>query len=184
MNNDIKHLTDFLVGLGVARVAHTEKSYLAHLVSLHRLMESRGFTAELCRAGLFHSIYGTERFQGFKLPLERRPEVQALAGERGERIAYLNCAMNRASFDRALELDAESYPLIDRLTGEEVRLGRDDFDDLCRVHLYDMLEQMPRSRVWDYRRAAYRRLAERLGRTATEDYDRVFAAEQAEASRV
>jgi monoamine oxidase len=51
----------------------------------------------------------------------------------------------------------------DRLAGAEVPLDREEFDDLCRVHLYDWLEQVPRSQKWDYRRTAYRRLAERLG---------------------
>ena len=41
---------------------------------------------------MFHSIYGTEKFQGFTLPLERRAEVRALIGDRAERLAYLNCA--------------------------------------------------------------------------------------------
>src|SRR5437868_2498236 len=166
MDNDYKRLTDFLTGLGIATVAHTEKTYLAHLVSLYRLMQSRGFTEEVCRAGMFHSIYGTEKFQGFKLSVDRRPDVRALVGERAERLAYLNCAMDRASFDRAAEWPEAPYPLTDRLTGEEVRLTAADFDDLCRVHLYDWLEQVPRSRQWDYRRAAYRRLAARLGAAA------------------
>ena len=123
---------------------------------------------------MFHSIYGTEKFQGFTLPLERRGEVRALIGDRAERLAYLNCAMDRASFDRALDQAAEPYRIIDRITGEEVALSRHDFDDLCRVHLFDWLEQVPRSREWDYRRAAYRRMAERLGGPAEERFQRVF----------
>src|SRR6266511_217665 len=94
-----KRMTDFLVGLGVEQVPHTGKNYLGHLLSVYRLMQSQGCDDELCRAGMFHSVYGTERFQGFKLPLERRPEVAALIGERAERLAYLNCAMDRPSFD-------------------------------------------------------------------------------------
>jgi len=178
MDTGYKHLTDFLVGLGIAKVAHTEKSYLAHLVSLYRLMEARGCTEELCRAGMFHSIYGTERFQGFKLPLERRAEVRGLIGERAERLAYLNCAMDRASFDRIVGQAEGPYAFRDRLSGEEVVLSRPDFDDLCRIHLYDWLEQVPRSRQWDYRRAAYRGMVARLGGPALEEYDRVFAAER------
>ena len=85
----------------------------------------------------------------------------------------------RASFDRALEQQGEPYRLLDRLTGEEVPLSREDFDDLCRVHLYDWLEQVPRSREWGYRRQAYRCMAERLGEAARQAYDRVFAAEAA-----
>lgn len=180
MDRDWKRLTDFLVGLGVEQVAHTQKSYLAHVISVHRLMEGKGCSEEVCRAGLFHSIYGTELFQGFKLPLERRPEVRALIGERAERLAYLNCAMDRASFDRAAEQPDGPYRIVDRLTGMATELDPSDFDDLCRVHLYDWLEQVPRSqRSWDYRRAAYRRLAERLGGVAKEAYEQVFAGKPA-----
>jgi hypothetical protein len=175
VNHDFRQLTDFFIGLGVDQVQHTHKSYLAHVIGVYRDMESAGCTPELCRAGMFHSIYGTERFQRFSLPLARRPEVRGLIGERAERLAYLNCAMDRASFDRAVEDNEEPYRIIDRLTSEEIPLGKEDFEDLCRVHLYDWLEQVPRSQDWDYRRAAYRRMASRLGGAACETYDRLFA---------
>jgi hypothetical protein len=55
----------------------------------------------------------------------------------------------------------------------EVQLGQEDFDDLRRVHFYDWLEQVPRSQEWDYRRAAYRKMSERLGETADIDFERV-----------
>jgi hypothetical protein len=169
-----KQLTSFLTGIGVDGVPHTKKSYLAHLVGVYRYLESQGCAEDVCRAGMFHSIYGTELFQGFTLPLERRPDVRALIGERAERLAYLNCAMDRASFDRALDQEGP-FRIIDRLTGREVELSQDDFDDLCRVHLYDWLEQAPRSDMPNYRRVAYRRMAERLGKKAQAEFDRVFA---------
>jgi hypothetical protein len=181
MNKDFKCLTDFLVGMGVEQVPHTHKSYLAHLIAVYRSLEAQGCAEDVCRAGMFHSIYGTERFQGFTLPLERRGEIQGLIGERAERLAYLNCAMNRASLDRVLNQAAEPYRITDRITGEEVPLSQRDFDDLCRVHLLDWLEQVPRSREWGYRRAAYRRMAQRLGRPAEDTYERVFAEEEASA---
>jgi hypothetical protein len=182
MAKALKQLTDFLLAQGIDGIAHTEKTYLAHLVAVHRLLETRGLGEDVRRTGMFHSIYGTEMFQGFKLPLERRGEIRELIGERAERLAYLNCAMNRASFDRAVEQPAGPYRIVDRLTGAEVELSAADFDDLCRVHLYDWLEQVPRSRKWDYRRRAYRRMAERLGEEACTAYDRVFAQETAAAT--
>jgi hypothetical protein len=179
MERQFKQMTDFLVRMGVEEVPHTTKSYLAHLIGVHRYMRERGCGEDACRAGMFHSIYGTELFQGFKLPVERRPEVRALIGERAERLAYLNCAMDRASFDRAVERGTGPFRFRDRLTGEEVELAQEDFDDLCRVHLYDWLEQVHRSKKWDYRRAGYRNLAARLGDVAQNWYDRVFALETA-----
>jgi hypothetical protein len=177
MDTDFKRMTDFLLDMGVADIPHTHKSYLAHLIAVYRYLDSQGCMLEVCRAGMFHSIYGTELFQGFTLPLERRGEVRALIGERAERIAYLNCAMDRASFDRALEQNTEPYRITDRITGEEVAVTGDEFNGLCQVHLFDFLEQVPRSERWDYRRAGYRRIASRLGEEARKEYDRVFAGE-------
>jgi hypothetical protein len=177
MDGHFKKMTDFLVGMGIDEVPHTHKSYLAHLIAVYRDLESMGCPLEVCRAGMFHSIYGTEKFQGFTLPLERRDEVRALIGDRAERLAYLNCAMDRASFDRALERLAEPYPIVDRITGGEIALSEPDFDDLCRVHLIDWLEQVPRSQEWDYRRAGYGRMAQRLGGSAEDRFQRVFGKE-------
>jgi hypothetical protein len=177
--NDYKHLTEYLTSLGIDKVGHSGKTYLAHLVNLYRLMQAHGCDEELCRAGMFHSIYGTELFQGFKLPLESRGEIQQKIGVRAEWLAYLNCAMHRETFDRSVSEGTLLYR--DRITGEESMLSREDFDDLCRIHLLDWLEQAPRSRHgWSYRRAGYRALAERLGGQALQTYDRVFAEEPQE----
>lgn len=181
MSSNYKHLTDFLVELGIEKIPHSEKTYLGHLVSVYRLMEAEGCTEELCRAGMFHSIYGTQQFQGFKLDLDQRPMVAEMIGARAEKLAYLNCAMQRETFDEAALGDGETYRFTDRVMREPVELTRADFDDLCRVHLYDWLEQVPRSRYgWGYRRAAYRRMVDRLGGNALKAYERTFAAEPAD----
>ena len=178
MSATYKPYTDFLLALGIDKVPHSQKSYLAHLVNVYRLMEDEGCTPELCAAGMFHSIYGTEKFQGFKLELDQRDEVRRLIGDRAERLGYLNCAMDRASFDAAALGDGETYEFIDRISQEKVILSRRDFDDLARVHLFDWFEQVERSRYgWDYRRAAYRQLARRLGAKVEALYERVFARE-------
>src|ERR1700749_4168819 len=119
MDRDFKRMTNFLVGIGIEQIPHTEKSYLAHLIAVFRYLESQGCPEDVCRAGMFHSIYGTEKFQGFTLPLERRGEVRALIGEPAEYLAYLNCAMDRPSFDRAVEEEVGPYRIIDRITGAE-----------------------------------------------------------------
>ena len=177
MDKEFKRMTDYLLGIGIEQVPHTHKSYLAHLIAVFRDLESLGCPQDVCRAGMFHSIYGTEKFQGFTLSLDRRDEVRALIGDRAEYLAYLNCAMDRASFDHALDRKIDPLPIIDRITGQEVQLAQRDYDDLCRVHLVDWLEQVPRSQEWDYRRPAYRRMAERLGQGAVEDYERVYGQE-------
>jgi hypothetical protein len=90
----------------------------------------------------------------------------------------MNSALDRASFDRALEMASGPHRIRDRFTGEEIQLSTEDFDDLCRVHLYDWLEQMARSNLgWGYRREAYQRMAQRLGQPAQAAYAGYFADE-------
>jgi hypothetical protein len=66
------------------------------------------------------------------------------------------------------------------LTGEEVELPTEDFDDLCRIHFYDWLEQLPRCTRWDYRRSAYQAMGRRLGDAATAEFERIYAGERHE----
>src|SRR6188472_2488576 len=110
----LKQLTDFLVNLGIEQIAHTQKNYLGHLINVYKLLQSSGYEEDICRAGLFHSIYGTEKFQGFKLPLESREELIELIGSRAERLAYWNCLMDRGSLDELLVQSHEPFLLRNR----------------------------------------------------------------------
>ena len=84
--------------------------------------------------------------------------------------------MDRSSLDALLGQVNEPYLLRNRETGEDMPLTRQEVDDLYAVHLYDWLEQAPRSRFgWDYRKLAYRKMAERLGATAVTAFDEVYS---------
>ena len=95
MESTFKDLTDFLITIGVDEIKHTDKGYLAHAIGVHNDLREWGCGVALCRAAMFHSIYGTEFFQGFTFPIERRGEIRELIGERAEKLAYWNCAINR-----------------------------------------------------------------------------------------
>lgn len=173
-----RELTDFFQEVGATDVAHTKKTYLAHAIGVYSDLKKWGATEELARAGLFHSIYGTERFQRFTLDLSRRADVRALIGERPERLAWFNCAMTRDDYDAVIErlIEDSSAPLqlTDRFSGERLELSPEDFDDLGRIHLCDWLEQVGRSQDWDYRRNVYQYLARRLGGPALAAYQAVY----------
>lgn len=175
MDPNYRTMIDFLRGLGTEDVPHSgDQGFLAHLIGVFRDLEAWNCDRDLCRAGLFHSIYGTELFRRFSLPLERRAEVQALIGERAERIAYVNCLMDRSTCDELIDSDGP-YRIRNRETGETIELSRADYDDLIRMHLCDWLEQVGRSERWDYRREAFSRMARRLGGVAQAAFDRVYA---------
>ncbi|MEM7010369.1 MAG: DUF6817 domain-containing protein [Verrucomicrobiota bacterium] len=178
MNEDLKRYSDFLVGIGTESVEHTgESSFLKHLFAVYHDLKRWGYDEEICLAGLFHSVYGTDKFRRFALPLDRRDDVRDLIGERAERLAYFFCAMDRKSFDASLARGIEPYSMIDRFTGGTIEFNAPDFEDLCKMVLVDWLEQVPRSKQWDYRRETHQRLAERLGPFAVQERERVYAQE-------
>ncbi len=165
----------FFREIGADDVEHSGKSYLAHATDVHRDLKKWGCAEEVCRAGLFHSIYGTQMFQGFTLPLERRGELAGIIGERAEQLAYLFCAMHRPTFDESVFFEEPPYPYRDRFTDEVIDLPQQDMDDLCTLQVCDWLEQIERLQKWDYRRAAFDQMARRLGGVAWENYERIFA---------
>ena len=175
-----KQMTDFFLSVGANDIDHSDKSYLGHVIGVYNYLKQRGCDEAICDAGMFHSIYGTELFTKFALPLERRDELKALIGERAENLGYLFSAMKREPFDEAVFQEEGPWPLEDRFTGETVMLDEDVFHDMLVLQVYDWLEQVARLGWWDYRRKGYRQMAERLGGDAWEEYQKVFAQENTE----
>src|SRR5439155_14345610 len=100
MDPNYRPMIDFLRSLGTEDVQHSgEKGFLAHLIGVFRDLEAWSCDRDLCRAGLFHSIYGTELFRRLSLPLERREEERALIGVRAERNAFVKGLMDSSTVD-------------------------------------------------------------------------------------
>ena len=174
----LQDLVAFLNQLGTEAINHSgDKNYLGHLVAVHRDLLRWGCDLDIARAGLFHSIYGTEIFQGFKLPVSQRSELQELIGPRAEHIAFLNCYADRKLMDQLIIDQTTSYSIVNRETGETYALDRRDWDALITLHLCDWMEQLARMNWWDYRREAYAAMASYLGGVALQNYDHVLAGE-------
>jgi hypothetical protein len=177
MEPEVKRLATYLASLGVAGLTHTDRTYLAHSIGVYRGLKRWTCGEDICRAGFFHSIYGTQQFRDFALPLGRRAELRSFIGEHAETIVFANCFMDRDTLDAQIGKPIGPYTLINRVTGDAISLSKAEFDDLVCVHLCDRLETLPRARNWNYRRAAYRQMAERLGGVALADYRSVLALE-------
>ena len=50
MKTDLKPMTDYLIGLGINDIEHTEKSYLAHLVAVCRGLDRWNCAEHVCLA--------------------------------------------------------------------------------------------------------------------------------------
>ncbi len=175
MSASFQDLVDYFRGLAVEDLDHSGGTYLGHCASVYRDLKKWGASEELARAGLFHSIYGTILFDRFALPLEKRSEVRELIGDRAERAAYLNCAIDYDSFDRDVVNGEPPYRMLDRYTGGLVEITDNERRDILALQLCDRLEQAPRSQDWEYRPDGFRGMARQLGGPALEAFDSVYA---------
>lgn len=150
-----------------------------HLKGVQAVLRYWGSPDYLHSAGLFHSIYGTgktiqvsqfvfvvlvqlisrlptvrllrtEGFQGFSLPLSQRKVVRALIGERAEKLAFVFCMVDRASFDSTVFAWHETVPndTTFRLRARpelgrfEMELNKEEWLDFTELTLADWLEQV------------------------------------------
>ena len=57
----------------------------------------------VCEAGAFHSVYGTDVYEGQLVPASERDRVRAAIGEAAERLVYLFSMMSRRAFVQRIE---------------------------------------------------------------------------------
>jgi len=123
--------------LGFAEVTHdSHVPFLSHLIGTRRVLAEWGSGPELCDAGLFHSVYGTEYFD---LETEvSRAEVSDLIGARAERLAWLWCTIRRD------EIDPTTGVTVDRHTGAPIVLDPRELGDIATLWAADTVEQLHR----------------------------------------
>jgi len=129
-----------------AALAHNgEESFDDHLVGVQSVLRSWGAPERVCDAALFHSIYGTEGFQGYSLPLAQRSDIAGLIGARAERLAWIFCMVDRWSVDEIVlgmrsDLCFRARP---ELGGFPLVLeSRGEYLDFLALTLADWLEQV------------------------------------------
>lgn len=132
----------FLRRHGAGALAHSRADLLAHLQGVHDLLRGWGAGDALCDAGLFHSVYGTEIFPTGAVPIELRPAVRELIGERAETLVHLFGTVARGSiFDAAF--DGAPF-LLESRSGEQVGVTSEQYADLAALTVANWLEQRPR----------------------------------------
>jgi hypothetical protein len=95
---------NFLKNQIPSALAHTgAHAFDSHLLGVQQILRRWGAPRYLANAGLMHSIYGTDGFQGFKLPWKFRPDVQSVLGSpESERLVFIFCAVDRVSVDETV----------------------------------------------------------------------------------
>lgn len=156
----------FLTELGAKEVEHSGRTLYDHLKGTHDILQQWKSPAEVCLAGLFHSIYGTEYFKHASLPLDRRHVLQELIGAKAEELAYQFCTTPRAelkgtsllAIKHANQLEQEferCWPWLEAALAREVVVLKDG-TRLVPYHKEHVLQLIV---AWKYRLWAFKNCA-------------------------
>jgi len=88
----MKDYVNYMIGLGADKIPHRDDNLLAHSTRVSGLLYTYGRSMDEVKAGLFHSIYGTE-FQMYKINVSRE-EVRNIIGEYSEHMVYTFCTLS------------------------------------------------------------------------------------------
>ncbi len=146
---------ELLRQLGAHRISHYGRPLLSHLKGVYALLVEWNNPQETCVAGLFHSIYGTERLDaGQRSP--GRAELRAVIGERSEELVFLFGVADRT---RLLANNIRPpYQVARRDRRENISVTPDTLAALVEIGAANLVEFMPYLPV-----AAFRTVREEVG---------------------
>jgi hypothetical protein len=128
-----------LQDLGAGEFEHLNGSLATHLHGTETLLRQWGARPALCRAGLYHAVYGTDGYQPALLGLAHRQRIQALLGEEAEALAYLYGAADRGRFYPRIGTPAQCL-FSDRFTQADHEISLNQLADLCELVMANELE--------------------------------------------
>lgn len=146
---DVEAYQSGLVQLGLHKVAHQDVTLVEHMVRACTILQDMKAKEYICLAGLFHGAYGTEGLHDDNvdsIPEEKRVEVRGIVGPEVEQMIYNFSVMSYASLGksfRRIMRPSGTPELKDRRTGEVIPLDREQFLDILRMKLGDVLAHMP-----------------------------------------
>lgn len=131
-------LEEFLARCGVHDVRHSGRTLSEHLRGTEQLLRNWGQDEAVCRAGLFHSIYGTNAFVHESATLTQRVSIAALLGVRAEQLVYLFHVLHRP---HALIRAIGQGGAASRLDGQFMAINERQLLDLITIECANLLEQ-------------------------------------------
>lgn len=136
-----RHLA-LLESLDAHVTSHSRGTLLEHLRGTHDLLAAWGNEADVCTAGLFHSIYGTYVFEKQSADLGMRDAIRAEIGENAERLVHLFCVTDRRGFYDHL---GEARPVLrDIVEGGDIPIDRETLAALIEIEVANVVDQVPR----------------------------------------
>lgn len=140
MSKGLDDYCRFLMARGAGEIDHYGRPLLAHLKGTYELLREWRNSEEVCVAGLFHSVYGTENLTANAVDLSHRSEVQALIGRRSEELALLFGVA-----DRNVLLTHNALPpyhVVRHDSGETVPITPDTLSALVEIGSANLVEKI------------------------------------------
>lgn len=135
MPNDFR---ERLRELGANHLGHTDRSLMDHLIGTGEILRQWDCDVDVCVAGVFHSIYGTNAFVRSCMDKNDRDRLRNMIGKRAERLAFLFCVSNRpAAFLPAVH----ARQLVNRYTGEVMKVPSTVVRQLLEIECANLIEQ-------------------------------------------
>lgn len=130
----------FLLARGAEEINHYGRPLLDHLKGTFELLHQWGNPEEVCVAGLFHSVYGTENLTAEELDFSYRTQVQALIGRRSEELARLFGVADRTALLTRNALPP--YHVVRHDSGETVPISADTLSALVEIGSANLVEKI------------------------------------------
>jgi hypothetical protein len=98
-----EYLRDFLMSLDANKTPHSGRTLFEHLKGVHDLLRDWDNSHDVCLAGLFHSIYGTNTFK--HQSMSDRGKLVQMIGVRAELLVHYFSTKDRPFFNSLKDLD-------------------------------------------------------------------------------
>lgn len=135
----MKNIFNQLAQLGVGEFKHYNGSLASHLENTHAILSDWESSEKVCKAGLFHAVYGTAGYAEQVCDLSQRQQVQALIGADVEELVYLYCACDRQQYYPRIGTDSQ-YVFINRFTETQESISHETLCELCELIMANELE--------------------------------------------
>lgn len=140
MDNNLDDYYRFLLARGAGEIDHYGRPLLAHLKGTFELLRDWRNPDEVCVAGLFHAVYGTENLTACRPDLSYRAQVQALIGRRSEELALLFGVADRTALLTRNTLPP--YHVVRHDSGETVPVSPDVLSALVEIGSANLVEKI------------------------------------------
>ena len=136
-----------LLQLGTRETSHSGRTLYEHLCGVASILRAWKQPEIVCLAGMFHSIYSTDKFQHATLAISERSRLQAAIGVEAEHLVYLFASLARdavygaaASWSRLFPAAFADIPC--RLDSSiMVQVSRAEMAHLLLMHMANRVEQ-------------------------------------------